>query len=125
MKRIILDTNFLLIPLQSKVDIFAELQRICPFPYEVCILKQTYDELESISKNARGRDKEAAQLGLKLLKAKDIKIIPGKPALVDDILAELSQDPDVIVATQDRALKHRLKHAKIVLRQKQYLALIE
>ena len=125
MKRIILDTNFLMIPSTHTVDIFTELQRICHFPYELCALEPTLKELESLAKNASGKDKMAAQLGLKLIKAKDIKIIPGKPALVDDILAELSQDPDVIIATQDRALKQRLKYTKVVLRQKKYLALID
>lgn len=124
MKRIILDTNFLLIPGQHHVDIFSEVHRICPFAYELCILEQSVKELERLREGGRGKDKQAVLLAFGLIKAKDIKIIPGKPAHVDDTLAALSEDPDVIVATQDRALKHRLKHRAIVLRQKKYLMLV-
>ncbi|MBW2991754.1 hypothetical protein KY345_00870 [Candidatus Woesearchaeota archaeon] len=31
MRKIILDTNFLLIPGQFKIDIFSEIRRICDF----------------------------------------------------------------------------------------------
>lgn len=112
----------MLIPGQHHVDIFSEIHRLCNENYELCIVEQTLKEVEKLAQTSTGKDKKAASLALKLIKAKDIKILSGKPALVDDILVELARDPDVIVATQDRALKHRIKYPKIVLRQKQYLA---
>ena len=45
MKKIILDTNFLLIPAQFNVDIFSEIERICDFQYQLCIVDKTLSEL--------------------------------------------------------------------------------
>ena len=44
--KIILDTNFLMIPSMFKVDIFSEIERICDFKYELCIVDKTLDEKE-------------------------------------------------------------------------------
>ena len=75
MKRIILDTNFLLIPAQFKVDIFSEIQRIADFKYQLYILDKTITELKKIQKEQRGKHKRAAKLGLDLIKKKKVKII--------------------------------------------------
>ena len=45
MAKIILDTNFLMIPAQFNVDIFSEIHRICDFKYELYIIDKTIDEL--------------------------------------------------------------------------------
>ena len=50
MKTVLLDTNFLLIPAQFKVDIFSEIDRICTFQYEIAVLDKTIDELNKIIK---------------------------------------------------------------------------
>ena len=72
MKKIILDTNFLLIPSQSKVDIFAEIDKICMFKYELCIVDKTIDELNNIIEKQKGKHKAAAKLALQLIKSKHL-----------------------------------------------------
>src|SRR3989338_2216273 len=69
---IVLDTNFLLIPGQFKVDIFRELERIIDAPYRLVVLDATIDELKELrdKKGAKGKDKDAAKLALKLVQAK-------------------------------------------------------
>jgi len=125
-KIILLDTNFLLIPFQFKVDIFSEIARICDFGYSLAIIDRTADELESIKKNQKGRHKLAADFALKLLKKKDLKIIrtnSKKP--VDDLIAELA-GKGAIVATQDSLLRKTIKNNKgrvIFLRNKKFLKL--
>ena len=47
MKKIILDTNFLLIPAQFKVDIFDEIDRIMIEKYQLFVLDKTIDELKN------------------------------------------------------------------------------
>lgn len=127
--RIILDTNFLLIPAQFKVDIFLELRRLMTVPYDVCIFKATIDELQKItSKNTR--DKVSANIALKLIKQQNLKTLPNSTSTegiyIDEIILQGITDRD-IVCTQDAALKRALK-AKfpnirlIVLKSKQYLA---
>jgi len=124
MQKILLDTNFLLIPAQFNVDIFAEIHRIMHKPYQLYTLDKVIDELKSITKNKKQSQKHrrAAKLALQLLKAKDVKIIKTKSQKsVDDIIANLT---GYIIATQDAELKKRIKGKKIVLRQKNKLILV-
>jgi hypothetical protein len=127
MKRVLLDTNFLMIPAAFRVDIFAELERIMHEPYEVCILDRTVDELRKITETQRGKDKDAARLALELARHKRVKIIITKEnKVVDDLIAQIANSKSFIVATQDRELKNKLKAKRvplIVMRQKKYLKL--
>ena len=121
MKKIILDTNFLLIPSQFNVDIFAEIDRIVLEKYELYIVDKTIDELEEIinKKDQKQKDKMAAKLALQLIKAKNLKVIKTQEDLiVDDIIVKLK---GYTVATQDIGLKKRLKTQIITLRSKKKL----
>ena len=123
MANIILDTNFLLIPSQFRVDIFSEISRLIPNP-EIFILDKTIDELNEIIKSKQKPiDRQAAKLALQLIKAKHIKIIKTEQGNVDKLLAAKK---DYIIATQDKNLKKKLKKRKIktiILKQKKYLAI--
>ncbi len=130
MKRIFLDTNFLLIPFVYKVDIFSEIKRIMDEPYKICILDMTIDELNKIIAEQSGKDKEAAKMALQLIEKMNITIIEvkeqnlymnlnSKEPIVDDILVKLA-DENTIIATQDKLLKKRLNKV-IVLRSKKRL----
>jgi len=120
MKNIILDTNFLMIPAQFKVDIFSEIERIVNDKYQIYVLKGTIEELNKIIKEQKHKHKMAAKLALKLIKAKGLKILDINQKPVDKILTELSKE--YIIATQDKELKKEIKN-KIILRQKKYLVL--
>jgi len=120
MKRIILDTNFLLAISQFHVDIFSELEKICDFPYTLHILDKTIDELNNIIKTPGKKDKEAAKLALMLIEGR-IEVIKGEGNYVDDILVKMADD-NTIIATQDKELKKRIKTRIIVIKQKKYLA---
>lgn len=127
MKKIILDTNFLLIPLQFRVDIFSELNRICNFNYKIFIFEQSISELKNIMEKQKGKDKKAAQFALKLVKLKNIGIIKSGENDVDGLILDYASD-DTIVATQDIRLKKQLLEkgaSVIILRQKKYLQLLE
>lgn len=125
--KILLDTNFLLIPSQFKVDIFSEIDRIIETNYQICILDKTIDELNNVVAKSKGKDKKAAQLALQLIEHKKPEIISTETAYVDKAILDIV-DKDYIVATQDQALKKLLKEKGIpviILRQKKYLQLIE
>jgi len=124
MKTIILDTNFLLIPSQFKIDIFSEIDRICDFNYEIFILDKTIDEIKKIIKEQRGKHKKAAKIALALIERKRIKKIKTNEDL--DVDSLLLKQKNAIIATQDIELKRKLKKNRIkiiTLRQKKYLAL--
>ncbi len=128
MKKIILDTNFLLIPSQFGVDIFSEIKRIMDEEYELCIVDSTLDELDKLQITESGSDKKAAKLAKDLIKAKSIKVLKTEKNLnTDKLIVNLAKNPDFIVATQDKELKGILKGNKvplIILRAKKHLQLI-
>ena len=126
MKQVILDTNFLLIPYQFKVDIFSEIDRILETKYKICILDKTIQELNNLVEKIKGKNKKAAQLALKLIEHKKPEIIKSEIDYVDKAILKIVNKKTHIVATQDKELKKALQ-AKgipiIVLRQKRYLQL--
>ena len=73
-KKIILDTNFLLILEQFKVDIFSEIDRISNFKYKLLVFDRILDELEKIVQSQRRKYGKAAKLALQLIKSKKYKI---------------------------------------------------
>ena len=124
-KKIILDTNFLLIPGEYGVDIFSEIERIADFKYKLYVMDNTIKELEKLI-DRYGQKKEGmrVKLGYIMLKQKNLKTIKGSKEHVDDSIVEYaSNNPDkVIVATQDKDLIKRLKGIRTIrLRQKKYL----
>jgi len=127
MKKIILDTNFLLIPAQFKVDIYSEIQKLADFRYELHILDKSIDELNKIAQEQKGKVKRDVKLVLSMIEQKirdgEVSIIDTSDdnRLVDDIIVSLEKE---IVATQDIDLQKRLKAKKvriISMRQKKYL----
>lgn len=126
MKKILIDTNFLLIPAQFKVDIFSEIERICIFNYKLFILDKTIEELEGIVRNQKGKNKAAAKLALKLIAIKKITTLKTEKNIHTDTEIINTAKKDFIVATQDQDLKRRLRDkniSMITLRQKKYLIL--
>ena len=128
MKKVIIDTNFLMVPYKFKVDIFSEFERICDFNYKLYIFEQSINELKVIMEKQSGKNKKAAQFALKLIKLKNIKIIKsGENKEVDSLILQ-SVNKNTIIATQDTKLKKELLKkgsAVIILRQKKYLQLLD
>ncbi|MBI2664484.1 hypothetical protein HYX10_04035 [Candidatus Woesearchaeota archaeon] len=127
--KIFLDTNFLMIPAQFKVDIFAEIGRIFD-SYELFAVAETVAELKNIigSGTAKGKDKSAAKVALQLLKKYRVKIADNRKVFksADEAILDIV-DRNSAVATQDIHLKRKLKGrcGVIVLRKKQYLEFFE
>ena len=128
MKKVIVDTNFLLIPGQFKVDIFSEIKRIMDDSYELCIVKQTLMELNKLVIEGKVVDRFAAKLAIVLIRQKDLKILRSfiQRKSADDAIVAIS-DKNTLVATQDKALRTRVrgKGGKIIgMRQKKYLVVM-
>jgi uncharacterized protein len=126
--KVIIDTNFLLIPGQFKVDIFSEIERILNEPFEMCIIDKSVAELNKLAAAGKEIDKFAAKLALVLAIQKNLKTLHsfGSKESVDDIIVSKA-DRNTIVATQDRALRERAKEKKariIGLRQQKYLMIL-
>ncbi|MCF7871453.1 hypothetical protein K9L97_00280 [Candidatus Woesearchaeota archaeon] len=128
--KVILDTNFLLLPGEFGVDIFTEIKRISTEPIEICILDKTMQELKLMIET-KGQKKEGfnAKLGYIMTKQKNLKTLTSsKHNYADDALVEIvSKNPKkTIIATQDKELQKRIQNKKgriITLKQNKYLQL--
>ena len=122
MVNIILDTNFLLIPAQFGVDIFAEISRVCD-QHTLWIMESTIAELQAIARK-RGRNGAAAKVALELARRHDLQQIPSTENVDSAILAHATEG--WIVGTQDRALRAQLRRKHIpllTLKGKSHLAI--
>ncbi|NQU98190.1 hypothetical protein HQ533_01880 [Candidatus Woesearchaeota archaeon] len=127
-QKVILDTNFLLIPGQFNVNIFAEIKRIMDVPYNLYIIDKTLEELNKLTVLGNTKDAKAAKLGMALLgglaKQKSLKTLASFPDKnVDDAIVRKA-NKKVYIATQDKELKNRVKEKRahiITLKQKKYL----
>jgi rRNA-processing protein FCF1 len=109
--RIILDTNFLMLPIQFKIDIFAEIEMLVEGKYELCIMEGTIKELETLS-GSKGKDSVPAKLALELIERRGIKTLKAKKSHVDDAILEVA-GKNTAVATNDRKLIKKLKDKNI------------
>ncbi len=124
--KVILDTNFLLIPYKFGVDIFSEIERVCVFNHELFIVDKTRYELDNIVKFQKGKDKDAAKLAISLLQSKNVgEVATSQDKIVDDLIVDLAEKEEIVVATNDKELIQRLKgKAKVLyLKSKKYLNL--
>ncbi len=120
-RKVIIDTNGLMIPGQFGVDIFSELERLGFETYLVA--RASVRELEKILAEARGKNRTAANIALSLL---DRCSVIEKDGPADDIILELAADMDAAVLTNDMELKKRLcsKGVTIVhLRERTHLSI--
>ena len=126
--KIILDTNFLLVPMQFKVDIFSEIERIVHEKYELYVLDKTVEELKKLSenRNKKVKDRDAAKLAIKLAVAKGVKTINTiSDKYADDLIVEIA-DKNTVIATNDVDLRRRVRNkgAKTILMRKSLLKVL-
>lgn len=125
MKRIILDTGFLIDCAENKVDYVEEIRRICNFGYQLFIIDRTIDELDHLIENNRGNIVLNAKLAKLIVTKKGIEKIATSENKTVDTLILSNVTKDDIVATMDAGLKQKLKGIPlIVLRKKQFLVLV-
>ena len=117
MQKVILDTSFILTAIKCKIDILAELTRILDEKFSIFYIDKSMNELAN---------KPAGKLALALLK--NMKASPIETNVdknVDSLLIDYAEaHPNDIIATQDRALKEKLKKRNtrlITIRQKTHL----
>lgn len=121
MKKVVMDTNFVMEVVKSKIDLKKELDRVLDFPYRLFIVEGTINELKNIANEQKGRERKFAKLALGMVK--DISSLEAEGNYVDEKLLKIS-GKDTIIATQDKGLKRKIKGNLITVRQRRYLTLI-
>jgi hypothetical protein len=119
----LLDTNFLMIPVEFKVDIISGLMHLGYI--EIFTLDLVVHELEKFSTKG-GKAAKAARVALEIVRNSGVVVLHTKGDLkrVDEEILRLAKAKSYAVCTQDRELLHKAKAAGlrfITLRQNKYL----
>jgi rRNA-processing protein FCF1 len=122
------DTNFLLVPGQFGVDIISELRRVLDVKFRIAVPNVVLQELEVIERKSRGRDLMAIRMAKNLAERFETIEIGefGKKPIDDQIFEFAANNERVIVCTNDKGLKRRLRERGlpvVYLRSKKILEL--
>lgn len=112
MKQILLDTNFIISCIKNNVDFFDHLDGE---GYSIIIPEQVLNELDKLKQES----------ALRLLAKNKFKEIPLTGKIVDNsIIAYAKKNPDIIIATLDKAMQKKIKNRKMIIRNRKRLEII-
>ncbi len=124
----ILDTNFLTVPVQFGVDVFSEAERVLERGVEFILLDSIVKEIKSKLERATRAEARMFRVALDLAERCTIvnvnASLKGNP--VDDQLLEFTKSVEGVLATNDRELRVRASSQGIpvlLLRGKNHLEL--
>lgn len=110
--------------IQLGVDVVEELKMLLPSYYELIVPSIVIDELISLKKKVKGKDKLACNIALQIAQGGSFIIEDmDKTEHVDNLLLNLCSDKDVL-CTNDKILRKRAKKRGITvvyLRQHRFL----
>jgi rRNA-processing protein FCF1 len=125
--KIILDSNFLLVPAQFKLDIFEGIIKLLNQNCQPIVLSTTMDELRKIMGRSAPKLRKQAEMALKLAeKCLLVNVDRRQEETNDDVIIRIAQQRKYLVATNDSALRKRLRNISIpvvYVRQKSRLEL--
>ncbi len=125
--RVLLDTNFLMLPVRFGIDIRSELGRIIEASFSLATTPAVLDELRRLKANVKTRESKNIDFGLAMAESMeklDDTLRPEED--VDDQLVRLSEREGLVVATTDAELRRRIRregHPVVFMRQRRYLAI--
>ena len=117
MRKVILDTSFILSCIRNKIDFFED---IFLMGIGIIIPKEVISEIERFE----GKKTEANLALILLSKNKFEKINFGKGHVDKKIIAYAKENPKIIVATLDRDIKKKVSNNKLVIRNKKKLEIV-
>ncbi len=128
-RKVVLDTNALLAIKQFNLDVLSAVDDACDFAYRLFVFEGTFDELDKIIDEQKGKDVVAAKLAKQIVMR---KVNDGKIEIIDDFYPTHDVDYNLVhasrlgylVLTQDRALKKRLEKPYLTIRQKMMVSMV-
>lgn len=111
--KVILDSNFLMVPFQFNLDVFQEIEFLLQKKVDFIVPSGVKSELTRLS--ARGGEGAAeASLALQLAsRCRVVEVALEANETVDDAIVKAAQKLGAVVATNDIELKNRLKLLKV------------
>lgn len=112
--KVILDSNFLLIPSQFRIDIFEEMLSLLNQRYEATVLSSTLQELQTMGHKGPPKLRKQAQTALKLAQeCQVVEVDKSNDETNDDVIIRIAAEWRSPVATNDRELKRKLRNQNI------------
>ena len=115
--KVILDSNFLMIPFQFHIDIFQEIEYLLQKKVDFIVPSAVKQELTMISARG-GEGASEASLALQLAsRCRVVEVSLQPEESVDDAIVKAAQKLSAVVATNDIELKRKLKdiHVPVVI----------
>ena len=126
MVKIILDSNFLLVPFQFRIDIFEELNNLLG-KAEPIVLSTTLEELKKMAERSPPKRRMQFSAALKLVEQCEILDVNRRGSeSYDDVIVRVASELKIPVATNDAELRKRIRRAglaTVYLRQKAKLVI--
>jgi len=111
--KVILDSNFLMIPFQFNIDIFQEIEYLLQKKVDFVVPSAVKSELTGISSRG-GEGAPEASLALQLAsRCRVVEVTLEPQETVDDAIVKASQKLGAVVATTDIDLKKRLRDINV------------
>lgn len=109
MKKVVVDTNFMLLPFYFNVDVFDQIFSLIEEPFKIIIGTNVLAELEKLRKR-RGKSAKAAAVALLFIEKykKFVEVVEGK-GHVDRWIVEYAKENNAIICTNDIRLKEMAK----------------
>jgi len=115
MIKVILDSNFLLVPFQFRIDIFEELNNLLGKAQPI-ILSTTMEELNKIAEKSSTKEHIQFSAALKLAEKCEILKVKRRPSeSYDDVILRVASDLKIPVATNDAELRKKLRKAGLTV----------
>ena len=112
--RIIIDTNFFLIPSKFRLDIFEGLNNSLGRKIEPVLLSPAYFELQKLATSNSVKLAKQARLGLKLAeRCKVVEVERKAGESNDDLMLRVAVEWGCPVATNDRELRRKLRFSGV------------
>ncbi len=111
--KVILDSNFLMIPFQFNLDVFQEIEYLLQKKVDFIVPSAVKSELTGISTRG-GEGAAEASLALQLAsRCRVVEVALDENETVDDAIVKSSQKLGAVVATTDIELKKRLRDINV------------
>ncbi|MHA1200115.1 MAG: type II toxin-antitoxin system VapC family toxin [Candidatus Heimdallarchaeaceae archaeon] len=109
---IILDSSMLMLPLEKKINLSSEIERIITQSYEIVVPKIVINELTNLLESSSSTTTRKANFALDL--AKNYSILESLEGIhTDEEILRLALEHKAIVATNDRELRLTLREKGI------------
>jgi len=123
--KVIVDSNALFVPLQFRIDIFYELERLLNRRFDLILLSAVKRELETLARKGSPKMRREAACALRLAeKCRLVEVNAGSSVDVDDVIVKMAGERKAVVFTNDEQLRKRLRDISvpvIYVRQKSRL----